>query len=70
MTLWSYWREIKTPILAIRGEESDFVPPSLLNRMRRSAPQLHTYEVTRTGHMPMLMDADQIDVVEAFLQLS
>jgi len=68
MTLWSYWREIKTPILAIRGEESDFVPPSLLNRMRRSAPQLQTYEVARTGHMPMLMDADQIRVVEAFLQ--
>jgi alkylation response protein AidB-like acyl-CoA dehydrogenase len=32
--------------------------------------KLQTYEVARTGHMPVLMDADQIRVVEAFLQQS
>lgn len=68
MSLWSYWQKIKTPILAVHGANSDFAPPTLIREMKRSAPQLQTYEVEHTGHMPMLMDADQIGVIKAFLR--
>ena len=68
MTLWNYWRRIKTPVLAIHGEHSDFVPQHLLREMKRAVPQLQTHEVAATGHMPMLMSAAEIDVVRTFLE--
>ena len=69
MTLWSYWDAIKTPIMAIRGVNSDFLPAFLLGEMKRRAPQLVAYEVADTGHMPMLMSAQEIDAVTRFLKM-
>ena len=68
MTLWNYWERIKAPILAVRGAESDFVPPHLVERMKRCAPQMTTYEVAGAGHMPMLMSAAEIDAIRSFLR--
>lgn len=67
-TLWDYWRKIKIPILSLRGVASDFLPDHLLDLMRNRAPQLLVHEVQGVGHMPMLMDEAQIDVVAAFLK--
>ena len=69
MTLWNYWDEIRVPILAVRGAQSDFVPPFLIKEMKRRAPHMSTYEVADTGHMPMLMSQEEIDAVERFLTI-
>jgi pimeloyl-ACP methyl ester carboxylesterase len=68
MTLWNYWGRMRMPILAIYGEDSDFVPPHLIRTMKRSTPQLKTHPVAGTGHMPMLMSAGEISAIKTFLQ--
>jgi pimeloyl-ACP methyl ester carboxylesterase len=68
MGLWSYWDQLKIRILAIHGEESDFMPPYLIDAMKRRAPQLETVPIAGVGHMPMLMSAGEIGAVRAFLQ--
>jgi pimeloyl-ACP methyl ester carboxylesterase len=68
-TLWNYWDRLALPVFLIHGEESDFVPGDLVVAMTRRAPQLRTYPIAGTGHMPMLMSDHEIDAVEAFLRL-
>jgi len=68
MTLWNNWQRIRKPILAVHGEHSDFVPPHLLHAMKRAAPQMQSYRVASTGHMPMLMSAGEIGAIRGFLR--
>lgn len=67
MTLWKYWDRLRIPILAIYGEESDFMPAHLVAAMKRRAPQLRTFPVAGVGHMPMLMSDEEIAAVGALL---
>jgi pimeloyl-ACP methyl ester carboxylesterase len=68
MALWSHWERIRRPILLVHGEHSDFVPRRLLHAMKRAAPQMQSYRVARVGHMPMLMSAEEIATIRAFLE--
>jgi pimeloyl-ACP methyl ester carboxylesterase len=68
MALWSNWERIRRPILLVHGEHSDFVPQRLLHAMKRTAPQMQSYQVARVGHMPMLMSAEEIATIRAFLE--
>ena len=47
--------------------ESDFAPQRLIQEMKRRTPQMASHEVADTGHMPMLMDANEIDAIATFL---
>jgi pimeloyl-ACP methyl ester carboxylesterase len=67
MTLWNYWRNIKVPMMTLRGVESDFLPSGLVKEMRRQSPQLVVHDVEGVGHMPMLMKRDEIEAVSSFL---
>ena len=69
MPLWSYWNKLKSPVLALHGDRSDFVTPDLLKRMKRATPALATFEVADTGHMPMLMSRAETNAVLRFLRL-
>jgi pimeloyl-ACP methyl ester carboxylesterase len=62
--MWPLWDAIDTPMLALRGAESDLLLPETLARMAAKAA---TYVVPDCGHAPALMDAPTIDVVRNFL---
>jgi pimeloyl-ACP methyl ester carboxylesterase len=63
--LWPVWDKIAIPVLAIRGESSDMLLPSVLERMQRSGAE--ALIVPEAGHAPALMDAPTIRAVREFL---
>jgi pimeloyl-ACP methyl ester carboxylesterase len=65
--LWGVWNEIRCPILALRGAESDVLPRGTFERMRASKPGLEALELEGVGHAPALMSEAQIGAVREFL---
>lgn len=65
--LWAAYESISTPVLLVRGENSDLFSAETAQEMlaRNSHAQLHT--VSGVGHAPTLRGDDQIDPVAAFL---
>jgi pimeloyl-ACP methyl ester carboxylesterase len=65
--LWKYWKAIRVPILVVRGEDSDLLPPDLADRMERLNPLATIRTFPACGHTPPLLMADQIEPVVSFL---
>ena len=65
--LWAFWRNIQVPILILVGERSNVLPPELVREMQRQNPRARCLKVPDVGHMPMLMQSDQVDPVVQFL---
>jgi pimeloyl-ACP methyl ester carboxylesterase len=63
--MWRWWNQIKIPVLAIRGAQSDLFLPETLERMVRAGAR--SLVVPDTGHAPALMDVPSIRAVRAFL---
>ena len=63
--LWPLWEEIKAPVLAIRGAESDLLLPDTFERMQEEGAK--GYVVLGAGHAPALMDAASIATIREFL---
>jgi pimeloyl-ACP methyl ester carboxylesterase len=64
--LWPLWACITAPVLLLRGETSDLLLAETAARMAtRPGVALHT--VPGIGHVPALVDDDQIARVAAFL---
>lgn len=64
--LWPLWERIAAPVLLLRGETSDLLLAETAARMAaRPGVTLHT--VAGVGHVPALVDADQIGRVAGFL---
>jgi pimeloyl-ACP methyl ester carboxylesterase len=66
-SLWTFWRNIQVPILIIVGEKSKVLPPELVREMQRQNPRARCLKVPDVGHMPMLMQSNQVDPVVKFL---
>jgi pimeloyl-ACP methyl ester carboxylesterase len=64
--LWRTWHRIECPVLVLRGAQSDFLVPSVVDRMCRSA-SVQALEVPRCGHAPVLISPEQIAPVADFL---
>lgn len=65
--LWQFWDTIACPTLLLRGAQSDVLPKDTANAMTRRGPRPRLVEFDGIGHAPMLMAADQIQVVRDFL---
>jgi pimeloyl-ACP methyl ester carboxylesterase len=65
--LWAFWRNIRVPILILVGAQSDVLPMELVQEMQRQNPRARYLTVPDVGHMPMLMQSDQVDPVVEFL---
>ena len=68
--LWRYWDRISCPVLILRGAESDFLTPLLLDRMLRRLPHADVIEFEGVGHTPTLNAPDQIKPVVHWLELA
>jgi pimeloyl-ACP methyl ester carboxylesterase len=65
--LWKYWDAIDIPILVVRGQHSDLLPEDVLKDMLRRNRNATAYIVPNCGHAPALIDRDQIELVDTFL---
>ena len=63
--MWPLWEQLKLPILAIRGAQSDLLLAETFERMQAEGAQGHVVE--HAGHAPALMDDESIGVVREFL---
>ena len=69
--LWPLWGTLaRVPMLAIRGELSDVLSVSTLERMRRSHSGLKTLTIANRGHPPLLDEPQCIAAIEEFLASS
>lgn len=68
--LWRYWDRIECPVLILRGTESDFLSPLLLERMLRRLPHADVIEFEGVGHTPTLNAPGQIDPILEWLEVT
>jgi pimeloyl-ACP methyl ester carboxylesterase len=68
LDLGGIWQQIRVPVLAIRGAESDLLTEATFRRMQ--ADKAAVYTVPDAGHAPALMDAPSIAVIRDFLEQS
>ena len=66
--LWAVWDAIRCPTLVLRGAESDLLAADTAAAMRTRGPRPRVVEFPGIGHAPMLLDAEQIAPVAAFLE--
>ena len=48
--LWEQWAKIRSPIMELKGAESDFIVPEIQARMKELQPGLQFVEVPDSGH--------------------
>jgi pimeloyl-ACP methyl ester carboxylesterase len=66
--LWPTWDAIRCPTLVLRGAQSDLLSAATAVEMARRGPKPRVVEFAGVGHAPMLLAADQVDPVVAFLR--
>ena len=64
--LWRIWEAIKIPVLVLRGVTSDILSREVAQRMLLR-PQTQLVEFAGYGHVPPLINNEQIEVVRKFL---
>jgi len=64
---WDTWFRVRCPVLLLRGEASRVFPPAVAETMLQVKPQAELVEVAGCGHVPSLMEPNQIRIVRAFL---
>ena len=62
--LWRIWNAIKSPMLVLRGELSDILSREVAEKMAEKAKLV---EFEGYGHVPPLMNNEQIGVVKSWL---
>lgn len=66
--LWPLWPSLKSaPMLCIRGELSDILAVSTLERMNREKTDLQVVHVANRGHVPLLDEPQCVDAIKRFL---
>jgi pimeloyl-ACP methyl ester carboxylesterase len=65
--LWKAYESIDSPILLVRGEQSDLFSVETAQEMLQRNTHASLYTVSHVGHAPTFRSDDQIDAVEQFL---
>lgn len=65
--LWAQWDMLTVPTLVLRGTESDILSTETAAQMKIRGPKAKVVEFIGIGHSPMLVDAEQIDIVRDFI---
>jgi pimeloyl-ACP methyl ester carboxylesterase len=65
--LWQAWDQLRLPVLLLRGADSDLLSPATADAMTKRGPRARLHEFAGVGHAPMLVQAEQRQVVRDFL---
>ena len=65
--LWSFWDQIQCPTLILRGADSDLLLRSTAAEMLARNANARLLEIPNCGHMPPLLDAEQISIVSQWM---
>lgn len=68
--LWPLWDRITSPVLVLRGAESDLLLPQTAAEMTQRGPKATLVTWPGMGHAPALMDAEQIGCIREWLTAS
>jgi pimeloyl-ACP methyl ester carboxylesterase len=66
--LWPLWDAIRCPTLVLHGALSDLLTAATAKEMTERGPKPNVIDFADVGHAPMLLSADQIEPVAAFLR--
>ena len=67
VTIWPIYDALRCETLVIRGANSDMLAATTVQEMTQRGPKAKAVEIPNVGHAPVLMDADQIEIVKSFL---
>ncbi|AGJ01911.1 alpha/beta fold hydrolase [Rickettsia prowazekii] len=67
--LWSVWNKIKCRILVIHGMKSQILTKSTIQKMKKTNT-FDLYEIKYAGHAPSLMNDEEINYIESWLEKS
>ncbi len=67
LELWPLYDAVRSPMLVVRGAESDLLTRATCEAMKTRGPKAKIVEIEGVGHAPTLMHTDQIEVVRQFL---
>ncbi len=65
--LWSIWKDVRCPVLVLRGADSEVLPAEVVAKMQRRKANVTVVEFAGVGHAPSLADPEQIRAVRDFL---
>ena len=66
--LWPFWKALRgTPMLAIRGAQSDILSAATFAKMKAENPELKRLEGAQRGHVPLLDEPECVAAIDAFL---
>lgn len=65
--LWSIWKDIRCPVLVLRGADSEVLPAEVVAKMQRRKPNVTVVEFAGVGHAPSLAEPEQIRAVRDFV---
>ncbi len=65
--LWDYWRKIKIPTLLLWGEKSVILTKEIIDKMQATGPDFDLHVFKDCGHVPSLMEPEQINVLSQWL---
>jgi pimeloyl-ACP methyl ester carboxylesterase len=64
---WDAYDSLEIPVLCLRGESSDLLLAETAEEMRRRGPRAVVVTIPGCGHAPALNVAEQLLLVERFL---
>lgn len=70
VNLWPLYEQIKCPVLALRGGDSDLISHATLEAMAERGPKAQILEFPGIGHAPTLMSEAQIAPIRDFFASS
>lgn len=65
--LWPLYRKIASPILILRGADSDILDPAVATRMCEAPNRASVVEIPGVGHAPSLSETESVRALENFL---
>ena len=69
LSFWDAWYRVRCPVMLLRGETSRVFPADVARTMCDIRPGTRVEEIAGVGHVPSLMDEEQIALVREFLAL-
>lgn len=66
---WPQFRGLtQTPLLLLRGENSDLISPETVSKMRRAKPDMKVTIVRGRGHVPFLDEPEAVSAINSFIE--